>query len=262
MKQILVPTDFSDTASNAITYAAGLCKELGCEMSLITVMHVPAVDANAPLIGMNDLMEVQRKGSADRLLVIEEKIKKEHSISVTSSAIYGLGSDVIVQEGAKEDVLLIVMGTNGASGILDKVLGSVSTAVVKRSETPVLVLPISSKYSKIKKVAFAYDYKEKITDQLEFVHELNASKNVDIDVISIEPSESYSEEIVLDKEGVKEVSIFAETVKAGISKYLEKENIDVLAVKRHQRTFLEELFHKSTTKELLSNGKVPLLVFN
>ena len=262
MKHILVPTDFSDTATNAMHYAAELCKELGCEMTLIHVMHVPAVDMNAPLVGMNDLMEVQKKNEESKLHGIQEQVEKKHGIKVTSKAIYGLGSDVIVKEGAQDNTILIVMGTNGVTGILDNLLGSVSSAVVKRSETPVLVLPKSSKFSKIEKVAFAYDYKEKITEQLDFVHHLNASKNVGIDVISVEPNAPFSEEVVLDEEGVKEVSLFAPSVEEGISAYLTKENIQVLAVKRHHRSFLEELFHRSTTEELLSNGKVPLLVFN
>jgi nucleotide-binding universal stress UspA family protein len=262
MKRILVPTDFSKTSLNAIDYAAGLCKELGAEMLLLNVMHVPAID---PSMAMNGLMEIEKKESFKKLNDLAEKVILEHAMEVSVFSKFGLGSDVIVAEAEESEAFLIVMGTNGASGMLDKMLGSVSNAVAKKSEVPVLVLPGNSSYVTMNKVVFAYDYKEKISTEMEFVHELNAKNNVQIDVISVEPDEDkglYSEEIILDENGVKEVSIWASSVTIGISQYVKKEEVQLVAVKRHHRNFIEELFHKSTTKELLNNGEIPLLVFN
>ena len=265
MTRILVPTDFSSTANNAVKYAAAFCKDNKYKMILLNVMHVPAIDVNVAAGALNDLMESQKAEVDVKLNKAAKELGSEFKIEIETLSKFGLGADVIVQESNENDVLITIMGTHGASGIFDALLGSVSNAVVKRSEVPVIVLPKGSVYSTIKKVAFAYDYKEKITHELEFVHELNPSKDVKIDIISVEPDRvegTFEEEVVADKDGVKEVSLWAYNVQDGINYYAEKENVNMIGLKRHQRSFIENLFHKSTTKELLNNSSIPMIVFN
>jgi nucleotide-binding universal stress UspA family protein len=48
----------------------------------------------------------------------------------------------------------------------------------------------------------------------------------------------------------------------GIAKFVSEHEVDLLAVKRHHRNFLERLLHKSVTKQVLEDVKVPMLVFN
>lgn len=264
MKRILVPTDFSATANNAVKYAAQFCKENKYKMILLNVMHVPVVDMNVAMV-LNNMMETQKKEVEGKMEVYGQELQELYGVEVETMAKFGLGADVIVQESNEMDVSFIVMGTHGATGIFDSMMGSVSNAVIKRSDVPVVVLPKDSVYSTIEKVSFAYDYKEEISSELRFVHELNPSKKVKIDIISVEPDKEegrYEEVVVADKDGVKEVSIWAHSIQDGIKRYSQKENVSLIGLKRHERGFIEDLFHKSTTKELLNNSTIPMIVFN
>jgi hypothetical protein len=60
MNKILVPTDFSEPAFNAVKYAHSMCEDLGLSMQLIHIMHVPAVDLTGSVTVLADLMASQQ----------------------------------------------------------------------------------------------------------------------------------------------------------------------------------------------------------
>ncbi|MBT8327272.1 MAG: universal stress protein, partial [Bacteroidia bacterium] len=72
----------------------------------------------------------------------------------------------------------------------------------------------------------------------------------------------YEEEIICNEGGVRQVCVWSDQIQNGIEQFTERNNIELLAIKRHHRTFFEELFHKSTTKEVLNKTKIPVLIFN
>lgn len=265
MKNILVPTDFSNTATSALDYAAQLCKELQTELVLLHVMHIPAIDSSVAINALEIVMESQKEAADKKLTDISNELISNYGIRVKTKSKFGLAAAVIAAESEELESYLVIMGTNGSSNILDRLLGSVSNAVVKKCSIPVIVLPENTTYSTIDNVVFAYDYKEDIKKELEFVSLLEPNnKKVKIDVISIETDKEktqYREEIVLEEDNMKEICIWSESVLNGITKYISGKEVDLVVLKRHDRSFLENLFYKSTSKELLNNGTLPLLVF-
>jgi nucleotide-binding universal stress UspA family protein len=265
MSLIICPTDFSDTALNANIYAALLARDINSKMLLVHVMHVPAIDVNSAANVLDTLMETQRIATKTKLEEECEKIKEITGVDVTYKSDFGLAVDIIIDVAETNNATMIVMGTNGASNVFDQLLGTVSYGVVKRSHVPVLVVPKGSKFNGIKHIAFANDHKEKLTSQMEFIYNLTHHKASKIDIISVEAgkeSNYYEEECVCDEGGVKEVCIWADDVENGIIKYIEEHNVEVVAVKRHHRSFFENLFHHSTTKEVLNKSAIPVLIFN
>ena len=265
MKRILVPTDFSDCATQACEYAAQLCLEQQLDMTLLHVMHVPVVDGVHHIPLPNELMEAQREQYDKKLKTLKDELAAKYPINIECSAQYGLAADLIVSLSEELEMDMIVMGTNGDSGLLDKIFGSVSLAVSKNSQIPLLVLPHDSTYRPIEALAFAYDNQENIDAEKLFIKSLNKKGVTKIHILSVEPDKAkgeYSEEVVYDNKDAKEVAIWASSITDGLSKYNSKNNIGILAVKRHHRSFFNDLFHKSTTKALLSDNKMPLLIFN
>ena len=140
-RRILVPTDFSESATRALRLAVTLARESGGH---VTVFHcAPAVDMlghgtvdNALYYGalMDRLSE-----ELDRLLTrtVGEEIPK--GLSEDHAQVIGFPPDEIVRRAKEGAYDLVVMGTHGRTG-LDKVLmGSVTARVIRRSEVPVLV---------------------------------------------------------------------------------------------------------------------------
>jgi nucleotide-binding universal stress UspA family protein len=265
MHTILCPTDFSETANNAYYYAADLAKDIGAKLRLVHVLHVPAVDVNASANVLDSLMESQQENADQRMQKCAAEITEKTGVAVEHCSKFGLATDVIVEEAETSNAFLIVMGTNGVTGALDRLLGTVSYGVVKNAQTPTIVVPSNSEYTGFKRIAFADDHKDDLSEQMSFISELGRLHNAQLDLISVEADRDegeYNEECVVNEGGVKRVCIWAHTVLDGLDKYTSDNAIELLAIKHHQRSFFENLLHKSTTKQVLNNSTIPVLIFN
>ncbi len=263
MKSILVPTDFSDTASNAVRYAAAFCKDYDLELNLLHVMHVPAVDANAPITLAETMMDNERKSTTEKLQKIAAQLVEQYGVAVNLHADFGLGSEVIIEKSEDLGVDIIVMGTSGESGFIRSLLGSVTESVVGWSKIPVFAVPKESSYTGFSVAVFGNDYKEDVSKEMKNTYEMVKKYGARLDVVSVEPGrEHYIQEIICEEGGIREVSVWAKTVQAGLQTYMDKEKASLLVLKHHSRNFIQELFQTSTTKELLKECTIPLYIYN
>ena len=263
MKSILVPTDFSPVSLNALHYAAAFCAEQDYKLYILNVMHVPAIDANAGIELSETLMQNERSKTEKKMKLIQDELAQQSSIQTETRCLFGLGSDVIVEQAQELDIDYIFMGTSGESGMLSTLLGSVTLSVSRKSKVPVLAIPENAQFKGFNYIVFGNDHKEKLESNIDAISNLNKGLDTKVAIVSVEPgSEEYSEEVIFDKANFKEVSIWSKSVSSGIQEYLETEEADMLVLKHHERNFIQELFQKSTTKELLMECTVPLLILN
>jgi nucleotide-binding universal stress UspA family protein len=265
MKVILCPTDFSDAAKNASLYAALLAKDINAELHLVNIMHVPILDVNSPIDVLDSLVEMQEKASLAKLEEEKERINEQVDTTIHISAEFGLAIDGVSDKAEAINAYLIAMGTNGETGVIDRLLGTVSNGVVKRSKIPTLVIPFDAEYTGLSKVTFADDHKEDVSKQLDFLFGLSKNARLKIDVVSVATGKEYkeyTEEIISDEGGIKQICVWSDNIEHGLYQYVSNNGCQILAVKRHHRSFFEELFHKSTTRGLVSQAATPTLVFN
>lgn len=142
MKKILVPCDFSKPAVNAFQFALTIAKKLKAEIQLLFVIEWP---------DLRDPMFTQASGydrSMNRNLE-ENAIKKFSSLigkygnneqKVTSCVQFGPTLDTILRMIVMHKYELVVMGSHGAPGIKEFVLGSNAESIVRNSPIPVLVV--------------------------------------------------------------------------------------------------------------------------
>jgi nucleotide-binding universal stress UspA family protein len=138
-KQILVPTDLSEGAAQALDYACELARPLGAQVHLLNVVTVPAL--GVPELGvaltssMLDQLVVDSQSEIDRLA-------QTRCSSQIGQALVKVGDarDVINQTAKELGVDLIVMGTHGRRGISRALLGSVAETVVRSAPCAVLTV--------------------------------------------------------------------------------------------------------------------------
>src|SRR6187551_2374221 len=140
MKKILIPTDFSKYADEAIEVGAQIAKKNGCEIFLIHMLELPGQ--------MNDAI----KGETSIPEIMLFKRKAEETLKNIKNRPYLAGvkvTEVVRLDGAyhginnyikQNEIDLIIMGSHGASGINEILVGSNTEKVVRQSETPVLVI--------------------------------------------------------------------------------------------------------------------------
>lgn len=138
-KRILIPVDGSPTGQKALEHGLALGKEQGAKVILTYVVEQLQVWATE---GQIDLGEVMREGGTAILADAEAKAKKAGVAAEKLLVEAGVQRTArsIVDQAAKLNADLIVMGTHGRRGIDHLIMGSVAEGVVRTAPVPVLLI--------------------------------------------------------------------------------------------------------------------------
>ncbi|MEO5603715.1 MAG: universal stress protein [Cyclobacteriaceae bacterium] len=271
MKKILCPTDFSESAKNAIAYAAKLAQVTNCSLYLLHVQSVFDITPVELVLGKNLSLEAASESLERDSLEISRAFKIRCYAEVEESS-HKL-SAVIKERSKTFD--LIVMGSNGPDDLYQFFGGSNTYNAIVKADVPVLLIPEGYEYSEIKSIIYAFDYfRERdlpLNHLLPFIKVLKC----DLKVLQV-MEESYSSEAESDLHDVQRIikDFFAEdltitydTIRAGdipqsINSYTLGNQPDVLALCSGHRSFLGNLFHKSVTRHITAICNYPVFIFH
>ena len=266
MKKILVPTDFSKNAESALLYAVELANKFGSSITLVNTFKV--YSSAGMFLSVESYME---KDAAGQMLAAINRVEPmlAGGATIESQIIRGDAVPVIASLAEKGDYGLIVMGTQGASGLKEIFTGSITNGVMKSTSTPVLAIPNGYHYQPIKTIVFAVD-EEGISHsgvtavlvkiarafgaRIHVFHQGLGSKDdgidptVDIFLEGVDHSFHYE----LDEQNINE----------SINSFVEDYQANLLCMVRRQRGFLEEAFHVSATTREVFDSPVPLLILH
>lgn len=141
LKKVLVPTDFSDSARNALRYGVSFAREYGAELVLLHVVENLTVGYASDLfpVPMAEVFQ-EISGYAKAELAKLAAEAREKGVSVVDVVAQGKPSAEIIRYAAENAVDVIVLGTHG-KGMLDQALfGSTTERVVRRAPCPVLTV--------------------------------------------------------------------------------------------------------------------------
>jgi nucleotide-binding universal stress UspA family protein len=144
-KRILVPTDFSGGAEQALTYAVRFNGLYHAEIFLPHVFSLPeyvsplSAKAEVDSEVADDVLEAAKKRALEKLEDIA-RLQADKKPAIITSLSIGLPFEEIVKFSAERDVDLVVMSTHGRTGIGRILLGSTTERVISRAACPVLVL--------------------------------------------------------------------------------------------------------------------------
>ena len=145
--KILVPTDGSETASKSFKFAAGLAKQLGARITLLSVIDInvdavftQAVSAVNSPTHLKEPIEDYLRQAVAAYLKEGERICKKNDIQSKKVIRSGHPVEEIINEAVKSKVNLIVMGSQGRSTLKAAFLGSVTFGVIRKdTKIPLLV---------------------------------------------------------------------------------------------------------------------------
>lgn len=270
MKKLLVPTDFSDNAANALKYAASLAHGMHAEIVLMHAMHIPVIDGSTPVDASSEMLEEQRKASADKLAALAQGIKEDYGVETTWMSDFAFAVDLICRSARSEEVDFICMGTKGASNIFEQLLGSVTAEVIRKSTRPVLAVPSHAHFEEPGRLAFATDLEDNDAEEIKTFYGLFEEFDPSLFIVHVEVNEKlgalpghHSVHKVVDSyDNIERVEIKSDDVEHGLEDYVEREHIQILGMKRQNRGFFQNMFHRSMTKQLAYHTKIPLMVFH
>lgn len=188
MKNILIPTDFSENSWNAIAYAINFFDRSSCNFYLLHVNTVNSlVVAETTYIPTQTVIEETfvkpAKEKLEQTLSRIKNISNNENHRFFAITDYNYFIDSIRKHVSEKKIDIIVMGTKGASGLKKLIIGSNTGDVLTRVHCLTLVVPENAKYQPLKEIAFPTDFSSFYSTKLlqpimEIIEEHNASINV------------------------------------------------------------------------------------
>lgn len=267
MKRILVPTDFSPHARNAARYAGGFFTGEPVRFQLLHAFNLPLRTTELMLSSLQDTLDAEAR---EQLQLEMQHLKAEQHHPDTlfeTTAVFGDAVHVISNIAHQQHVDFIVMGTRGASGLKAILVGSTTSAVIRRVKCPVLAIPEVARYKKPNHILLAIDPLAPLPQHIDLVRKLASGVNALLSVLSIvEEKSSVSEEDhrksvdALLKGMEYSFTILHDTgVATGIDHFLTNNSVDLLVLFPGKGTFPDRVFHPSVTKKMALHTHVPLL---
>lgn len=275
MKKILLPTDFSDNAYNAIKYAVELFKNDECIFYLLNTYTPVLYDTEYILYSPSPLSldEIYKNNSLRGLAKVEKQIKKElpnskHKWEVISS--FNMLNDEIKEQVKEKEIDMVVMGTKGATGADMILFGTHTVHAIKKTTCPLLAIPSGFKFDTLKNILFPTDYALKFEDtHLNFLKEISHKHNSKLHILNVffgvplEPEQEKIKKFLSDY--FKNIphtfySIEKGSVPEAIDEFQKDNPVDLLVMINNKHSFFENILFRPVVNEIGFHVKIPFLV--
>ncbi|MDO5608293.1 MAG: universal stress protein [Capnocytophaga sp.] len=269
MKNILVTTDFSEKSKAALRIAIDFAKK---HHATIYLLH--SIDLPMRLATHNSMMDVPEALYFLNLSKTRfDDLKKEISSDVEIHDIIETNVlSISVEEAVKKYAIdLVVMGSNGASGLKEIFIGSNAEKVIRNSSVPVLVIKDPEEKLNVKKIIFACDFSKKFlapfTKAMEFAKIFDAT----IDLVYINTPYQFlttneineridnflSENADFEK---YEVHVYNDIrIETGLLNYISDNEVDLICMFPSGRKGIAHFFNGSISSDLVNHAAKPVL---
>jgi nucleotide-binding universal stress UspA family protein len=273
MTNILLPTDFSDNAWNAIVYTLKLYANETCTFYLLNATQLKSSRISS---FSNKLLTTMRDNAKNDLLKFKAKLEEtnandNHEFEVILSL--GNLDDAIEMAIEKHDIDLVAMGTKGATGAKGLLFGSNTTKIFKKAKScPVLAIPANYEFVEPKQIAFPTDLNRDCdAKELHFLKKMADLYDATIRVIHINNKEDK-----LDDNQERNLTTLRQYLKDHVHSFhwiptyaskateihdcIEELDINILAMVYYSHSFIESITREPVIKKIGFNLKVPFLV--
>lgn len=275
MRKIIIPTDFSANAFNALQYAVELFKH---ERSEIFLLHTYADEVYnyQGMLTPTLLEELKQKAHESSTKKLEDIISRIQSTygnpnhNFKSLSIFGLLVDEINELVNSENADVIVMGTRGETNDRLIAFGSNTVQVIKYLVCPVLCIPENFRYKEPEHILFPSDclipYNKR---ELKLVAEIARNFAAHVHMLFISKKEMTShrqlDNLNLIKKQFYDIQIQTERIEGNgktklILNYAEKITADLLVMVNSRQTYLEGILYRSTIDKIGLHPTIPFLV--
>ncbi len=265
MIKFLIPTDFSETADNAFRYALNFADRIGAEILVLHVYEPPQIRTMTVPYTMEEVyqsMEVESfEDFKDYIPHLEEIAASEgkEDVPISHLVLKGEVTKTMKETIEKENVDLLIMGTQGAGIIKQFFFGNQTVFMMAHSPIPVLAIPPNvSPTDRLNHVALTTAFTEEDYDAMEWLIRWSEPLKLDLYSIHIDMGQlSDLEERFREwnsrfkPQGVSCMYKKADKLLVGLDKFSNEEDINVLAMITHSRNFIQELFNKNLAKEVI-----------
>lgn len=273
MKNILVPTDFSDCAKVAEEVGLEIAKKANAEIHFLHLLMTPVDWVKISLERENIFPETKAEIGHAKNELNQLKIKAEKmGLKAQVFLAFDKGREEIDQHIKHHKHDFIVMGSHGASGFKE-VVGSNTQRIIRHSPAPVLVVKKMAKKFEMKNIVFASTFQEDVNKPFSKIVEFADLMKAQIHLLNVNMPFHFKEtdeaeanmQDFLKKctKGECTINVYnALNEERGILKFSEKINADAIAMTTHGKTGFMKLISPSITESLANHSELPVLSIN
>jgi len=278
MKNILIPTDFSENSWNAVKYGLTHFKNTDCSFYLLHVtLHSYLIQGDPQIISSaagieNELLEQAEMELENLVIKIEKEYPNEkHQFHALSS--YNFFIESVKTHVSEKSIDLIVMGTKGASGITSVIIGSNTGDLITQVQCPVLIVPENAVFNIPKEIAFPTDYNiyyqpEILNSITEFAEKYNSSirilhvarRNEELTSFQIENKELLNTFFKDEKHSFHHIT--NKNIEEGIQCFCESRDIDLIVMVAKNVNLFQRILFKPTVEDISYHTEIPFLVLH
>lgn len=270
VKTILLPTDFSSSAHAAIKYALSLWADEPVRFILLNAYYL-IHSSQEMLISVEDILRDNSIRMLQKELIFIDSQTGDQPVEIETLSRRGKPIEVIKKVIIEKGVDSVVMGTKGASGIKEKLIGGNTSQLIQRTRCPVLIVPDGLSYHEPKKIAFAVKMDQhKALDSIEPLVAISKKHQSQFLVLNVtSPHEHANKEQIWQKlnfngrlTGLQHSFHIVEDdqVIHGINDFIKGNKVDLLVVVPGHDNLVHRLFNPSISKGLALHSKIPMLV--
>mgnify|MGYP001820482560 FL=1 len=278
MKNVLIPTDFSENSWNAIKYALNFFRK---STTNFYILHINSlgnlIGTETPYIStQEDIEEAFTKPSQKKLEDIKNRIEhlpintKHHFFTLTD---YNFFIESIRNNVDEKKIDCIVMGTKGASGLKKIIIGSNTGDVITKVKCTTLVVPENAEYEVPKEIAFPTDFSffyptetlAPITEIAKVHHAAVRILHVNKRNVELNQDQLHNKQNLEDYFNGFEHSFHFLTnkhIEDAVQCFVESRDIDIIAMVAKNLNYFQKILLSPTVKEIGYHTDVPFLVLH
>lgn len=272
MKKILVPTDFSQQAENALKVAADLAKKHDCEIHLLHMVELPMhqIIATSNFSELPEAVFFMKMAHKN----FEEALDRDYleDLDIYENIKFKETADGVLDFCNENDIDLIVMGSHGVSGFKEMFIGSNTEKVVRISKTPVLAIKNEHDSFHVDNFVFASDFKNDNKETYKQAVKLAKLWDAKIHLLLVNTAGNFittsqaKDAMKRFVEGTdyenRSFNIFNDaTVEKGILNFSKSIDADLIGISTHGKQGIAHFFNGSVSEDLVNHARRPVITF-
>lgn len=273
MKNILLPTDFSKNSKNAIEYSLKLFEGETVTFHILNSQKPTGYITADVLYGaagdsVYDGILNDNKKELEKLIRHCESQSENENFTFVPKIDFDNIVDAVNQAVSLNNIELIIMGTNGATGAEEVVFGSNTLKLIRKANCPVLAIPEGYVYNKIESVLLSVNYQYELkTDALAVILDIvrkhdSTLKILEIEENNVEVNSPKGNYIDLFK-GINIERFCIKNIPSAVAidAFTQLIPVQLHAMFVERKSLLDRFIFGSETSKISYSSKVPLLIF-
>ena len=265
MAHILLPTDFSQNSLNAAKYALAVMGNNGHVITVLNSFMAPHAGATV----LMSLVDILGRESHEGTEMFADRLKEDIDLSGSEVRILSEHGDLpsVVANLEEDDssIDIVVIGTQGASGLKEVLMGSNTADVVRRSQRPVLAVPEKAVHRIPKRVLIADDGKAVSASTTGLLIEMLRKWKAEVEIVRVvnedtDAAAPSAYPALLGDIPHRVRTISKDDVETGVNDVATEVKADMIVMLRRKLGLFEGFLHRSASKRMVMHTHIPLLI--